>query len=194
MGELLIRRREMVKQGGASGRLPTEYQEVEWVGVRNSTTRPTAYIDLDSALPGSATIYAEVKPFSIIGAYDSPLGTFNTSSAITEVYYDGSASRMKIYGGSTSQFRYSIGEEWDNFSFNQINYTMGVRLLTYRNDKYAFNGKLKTARITNSNSVVIHEYVPCYRKADGEIGVYDIIANSFHANSGTGTLVKGNNV
>lgn len=101
---------------------------------------------------------------------------------------------MKIYGGSTTGFRYSIGEEWDNFSFKQGTYNVGVYLLTYRTDNYAFNGKLKTARITNSKSVVIHDYVPCYQKSDGEIGVYDIIANSFHTNSGTGTLVKGNDV
>jgi len=188
-----MRRREMVKQGGASGRLPTEYQEVEWVGVRNSTTTPTAYIALDDVLPANATIYAEVKPFSIIGAYDSPLGTFGAGGA-AEVYYDRSPSKMAIYGPRPVDFRYSIGEEWDNFSFKQTTYRVSVYLLIYRTDKYAFNGKLKTARITNSNGVVIHDYVPCYRKADGEIGVYDIIDSTFHTNSGTGTLVKGNNV
>lgn len=40
----------------------------------------------------------------------------------------------------------------------------------------------------------IANYVSCYRKADGEIGLYDIVNNRFYTNSGTGTFEKGPDV
>lgn len=33
--------------------------------------------------------------------------------------------------------------------------------------------------------------VSCYRKSDGEIGMYDVVNNVFHTNQGTGTFLKG---
>ena len=38
------------------------------------------------------------------------------------------------------------------------------------------------------------DLVPCYRKSDGEIGMYDLINGTFFANLGTGTFDKGNDV
>lgn len=35
-------------------------------------------------------------------------------------------------------------------------------------------------------------YVPCYRKSDGVIGVFDKVSKSFKGNSGTGLFTKGN--
>ena len=42
------------------------------------------------------------------------------------------------------------------------------------------------------NDVLVRDYIPCYRKSDGEIGVYDFVTNTFFPNAGTGTFVKGN--
>lgn len=186
----------MVKQGGASGRLPTEYQEVEWVGVRNSTTRPTAYIGIDqNVLTTNRTLQAEFKPFSIIGAYDSPIGRTAGgaagAAAVFEVYYSQNGTVLNKYG-KVSTFSYKIGT-WDSVSVRLI-VSSGLNLLTYSPSEYAFNGKLKSASITDDSDGLVHDFVPCYRKADGAIGVYDIVGNTFHTNSGTGALVKGNDV
>lgn len=37
-------------------------------------------------------------------------------------------------------------------------------------------------------------FIPCYRKSDGEIGMYDTVSKQFFTNSGTGTFLKGHNV
>lgn len=38
------------------------------------------------------------------------------------------------------------------------------------------------------------ELIPCYRKADNVVGLYDTISNNFLTNSGSGTFVAGPNV
>lgn len=41
---------------------------------------------------------------------------------------------------------------------------------------------------------IVRNFVPCYRKFDKEVGMYDTINNKFYINQGTGTFKKGNNV
>ena len=44
------------------------------------------------------------------------------------------------------------------------------------------------------NDIVTREFIPCYRKQDGEIGLYDLINNQFYSNDGTGQFSKGADV
>ena len=42
--------------------------------------------------------------------------------------------------------------------------------------------------------IKVAEFIPCYRKADGEIGMYDTVNGVFYTNSGSGTFTKGADV
>ena len=44
------------------------------------------------------------------------------------------------------------------------------------------------------NDELIMNLIPCYRKSDNEIGLYDLVSNTFLTNQGTGTFAKGDNV
>jgi hypothetical protein len=44
------------------------------------------------------------------------------------------------------------------------------------------------------NGTLIRDFVPCYRKSNGEVGLYDTVSKSFFGNKGTGTFLKGNDV
>ena len=44
------------------------------------------------------------------------------------------------------------------------------------------------------DEVLVRNFIPCYRKSDNEIGLYDTINNVFYTNSGTGTFLKGNDI
>lgn len=46
------------------------------------------------------------------------------------------------------------------------------------------------ARISQGNEVV-REYIPCYRKSDGEIGLYERFTGAFLTNTGSGTFTVG---
>ena len=41
---------------------------------------------------------------------------------------------------------------------------------------------------------LVRDLVPCYRKKDNVIGMYDTLTNVFYGNIGTGEFIKGNNV
>lgn len=41
---------------------------------------------------------------------------------------------------------------------------------------------------------LIKDLIPCYRKSDGEIGLYDIVNDVFYTNSGTGEFILGSDV
>ena len=41
---------------------------------------------------------------------------------------------------------------------------------------------------------IVSKLIPCYRKSDGVVGVYDVVSSTFKVNNGTGTFTKGANV
>lgn len=41
---------------------------------------------------------------------------------------------------------------------------------------------------------IVRDFIPYYRKSDGEIGMYDVVNNKFYTNLGTGSFIKGANV
>ena len=44
------------------------------------------------------------------------------------------------------------------------------------------------------NENLICNYIPCYKKSDGEVGLYDLINKVFLTNIGTGEFIKGKNI
>ena len=44
------------------------------------------------------------------------------------------------------------------------------------------------------DGALVRDFIPCYRKSDGEIGLYDKVEKKFYANSGTGVFLKGNDL
>lgn len=54
----------------------------------------------------------------------------------------------------------------------------------------AKNMKLYGARCSKGNDVV-REYIPCYRKNDGEVGLYEKVTGTFLTNDGGGAFAKG---
>ena len=43
-------------------------------------------------------------------------------------------------------------------------------------------------------STIVRHLIPCYRKNDNEIGMYDTVSKTFFTNQGTGTFLKGADV
>lgn len=59
---------------------------------------------------------------------------------------------------------------------------------------YSFSfARIYAYSIYNDSETKIH-LIPCYRKSDGEIGLYDTINNIFYTNLGTGEFLKGADV
>lgn len=57
-----------------------------------------------------------------------------------------------------------------------------------------FKGKIFGVQFFEENNVLVRDYVPCYRKADGKPGMYDLVTETFFTNAGTGEFLYGENV
>lgn len=74
--------------------------------------------------------------------------------------------------------------------------TAPITILCYKTPSGRGASRLCTlygARISQGEEV-IRDYVPCYRKSDGEVGLYDMCNGIFLTNSGTDALTKGEDV
>lgn len=54
-------------------------------------------------------------------------------------------------------------------------------------------GKLYSFIMSDINGVLIRKFIPCYRKADNIVGLYDTVGCQFYTNAGTGEFVVGEN-
>lgn len=98
------------------------------------------------------------------------------------------------YGKGISNPDVTYGDTYDVVSATKINHDATVFLLMqYRPDRYFFSGRCFRAYVELNGSRVI-DLIPCYRKSDGEIGMYDIVSGAFFANAGTGSFTKGADV
>lgn len=59
--------------------------------------------------------------------------------------------------------------------------------------KYGYIGKIYSASYY-TNDVLACALIPCYRKSDGVIGMYDNVSGKFYTNGGNGTFTKGADV
>ena len=98
------------------------------------------------------------------------------------VVYD--AKKLYIDGNLTADgSSYTFGETPYNYTlFNSIGTT-----------SYYAKTRIYSFKMWRSNTLT-RDMVPCYRKSDGIIGMYDTVNGVFYINSGTGTFSKGPNV
>jgi hypothetical protein len=53
--------------------------------------------------------------------------------------------------------------------------------------------KIYNVKIYTSGNLV-RDFIPCYRKSDDVIGLYDLVNDAFYTNAGTGTFTKGGDI
>lgn len=194
---MMDRRRALMGANKSDGRLPSEYQEVEWIGVANSSTTPTAYLDAGNVIRPGDMVKAEIKPYSRVGSYDSPIGGSINAGTYWYVYFNMSLTQIVFY--KTGKLSYTSSSatigEWDELLFSMTGAEeIPLNILRSGLKRYAYNGKIKSLSIEDGNGSATHIYVPCYRKTDGVIGMYDLIGRSFLINAGTGDFTKGADV
>ena len=73
--------------------------------------------------------------------------------------------------------------------------SVSTNLVLFNMDNTSWNAKIKlySCKIYN-DGVPVCDLVPCYRKSDNEIGMYDLYSNTFKTNQLTGTFEKGPDV
>lgn len=202
---LLTRRRAMMSRCGRGHGLPSEYQEVTWIG-----SSGTQYIDPDISISDLKTegwsadfvIQDNGQPDSnggVIGALEysgewfgvngAELKVVTTVSTVNRVQatvlWDGTG--LHVYSGGTSgsqaYTRFVQPKKFILFAIPNAGWTAA----------YYSRIKLYSIAVKKAGTIVAN-LIPCYRKLDNVIGLYDAVRDRFFANSGTGTFTKGGDV
>ena len=193
-------------------RLPQGYQEVEYIESSGTQYIDTGYkptgenmrLVMDYMYPASP------NGKSLFGAESSNTFsiTFYSRSATTAEFFIGSTYDVVSYNITTGT-RYKLDCHANNGAFT-ANLNEAAKSETYSGNLvktinlflFTNNGQQSTQLISArlyscqiyDNEILIRDFVPCYRKADGAVGLYDLVNNVFYTNAGSGRFAVGSNI
>lgn len=175
-----------------SHRLPAEFQEVQWIG--RTDNQPGIACNFDDLGPLTMTIVVEHD--AGIGQAASFVGRLAWSSTVNDyfVFFDSDTTiatigdNIGIISASESNNQHTVV-----LDIHVPERTGRFNLFKVHNGINSFIGKIYSVLLERDGSIMA-DLVSCYRKADGKIGMYDIVSNTFFTNVGTGTFTKGGNV
>lgn len=200
-----------------TSRLPSEYQEVEYIYIPN-----TAYINTGWIPQLDCTFHIKLSAVAtgyLFGSSSNPRLAAEQSSKTTLKVYNPSngTSGIRSYDGT-------VGEVYDIEAYVAATYELDCYAIcngtemppqsTVNNGKmgasfsqpmllgaWQYNATtLRQGAINfyyakaNESGVPKFEMIPCYRKSDGVIGAYDLVSKTFFTNAGTGNFTKGADV
>lgn len=192
--------------------LPAEYQQVDYLessgtqrietGIYNDTLNvPIAYKGKFSfSNTSTRQLYGSQGAF-YVGAVNGNIqlgqgGTNNTGIALSNDTW----CEFEVYFSGTSYQAYSrVGVFYIDDAFAPKTFATGASdnftvSSTYQVCVFSMNGQnlpttSKCAYFTvYQNNVLVRNLIPCYRKADNVIGMYDTVNNQFYTNAGTGSF------
>lgn len=206
------RRRALMMAQEERGRIPSAYQEVDWIGTNGNQSNSNVRINTE--------IVPTSQNYKIITTFRSPttgtkghFSTNNYTSYPTWSCYQQSSNIYYKYGGNESAGIASYNtSKWYNVEFgkklivdgvvistksdyNFTNNTLPLMLFNYGlGDSGSVNTRLKETWIYDG-ATLLADFVPCYRKNDGKIGFYDLAREKFYSNPTAGsTMLKGDDV
>lgn len=186
------------------GRLPKEYQEVEYL-----ESTGTQYIDTGVKATFDMTISFDMD-IAMVNA--SIFGDFTRGTRRVTIYRGASTHYVTYYlcakyiglgpclGRTSLRFNTS-GEVWVNGEYKQIGSqsipdfnNVGTMYLFSENRNTTYcQGKIYFCTIEVGNDKVL-DLVPCYRKADHKPGMYDLVNGEFFTNQGSGEFIVGKDI
>ena len=192
--------------------IPDEYQQVEYItssGTQYIRTGFAANQDTSVEMKASTTTTSQNAAFycsrnTMNGAgayvcfrinnkfrhdYDTQR-TENLSSIATNTIYKVYSNKNKLYVNDNLIHT-------ANYTTFQSPYNM-ILLASHNGGETAslgnyWSGNLYYCKIWD-NETLVRDFVPCYRKSDNAIGLYDRVEGIFYTNAGTGSFTKGPNV
>jgi len=199
--------------------LPSSYQKVEYIqstGTQyilfnsilsgDSETRTQYSFDIEFAFDSWKSSYATnifagfstdsgswlgylngVLAIGIGGSSGQYFGDLDTSKHSYQFYYDSGVCNVVRDDETTISRALSVQNETAPFSLFTAAATGA------QNTKFAAIGKIYSCTVYTGETETLN-LIPCYRKADNVIGMYDTVTETFFTNSGTGTFSKGSDV
>lgn len=123
------------------------------------------------------------------------LETFTTSDKKISIIKDGTTIlNAKSYSGTVQT--HSVATAVTNNTgkiFIFANHNSGTSGNTSTGTQIVAGMRLYSFKMWDNN-VLVRNFIPCYRKSDNVIGLYDLVNGTFYTNAGSGTFIKGNDI
>ena len=185
-------------------RIPFEYQEVEWI-----ESSGTQYIDTGVICKNGFSVITDVMWISTakqygMGAWANSVGVYllrpdvayQATSQVTGFSATANQRYSLVYNMYTSKQEMYADGVLKGSSTNTFNLGRSMYLFA-SNDASAGAYSLASIRLfkmqiyENDGATLVRDYIPCYRKSDNEVGLYDRVNGTFYTNQGTGTFSMG---
>ena len=181
--------------------LPDEYQEVEYIEGDGGQYMPVINNLNNRAINGNltvgykfqATVHDRAMYFSTITCNLSSgqaysLGYINANSYLYIRWNQMVNSNTQVVG-------YQVGDIVEVIRTNNVETILETySLFTHGNSStLTWKGRIYKYWL-KLDSKYLFNWIPCYRKSDNVIGLYDLVSGTFSTNIGTGTFLKGPNV
>lgn len=193
--------------GGDTPELPSDYQKVEYVEADG--TQYTEPVEL--SIPARSLIsirFSRESGTNEQGALGiHPVSTFTNGTVEVGIASGAAAHGVSVWGRDSGDSVLKAFEDGttgnpcsalvkiDAAASNQ--YTILFRYKTYWLKGRVYSCvifKLKDTYSTEAPYEYLFKAIPCYRKADGVIGFYEVVSETFLVNAGTGSFTKGPDV
>lgn len=212
---------QYIEAGGST--LPSEYQQVEYIKGTGTQWLDTGYVATNGMKAEYEVMYdSDIQTINggyIVGSHNtsSPYsrngGYYNNS--VTVKGWELGYGNYYPKSSATINYNQKYKVEFSTFSGNGYLILDGVRLvynteingmasnthvmlftnaMTNREGGSKTIAKVYYVKILDAYDNLIRSYVPCYRKSDQVIGMYDLVTKTFLVNQGTGTFEKGQDV
>lgn len=224
MNKMMLKKQYMMYSPKKKGRLPSEYQEVEYIEKQYSASN-SSYIN--SGITASNDLVVEAELFNEIGTTDGACAVFGSRVGFKNKDYTLNFTNAVSNG---TKYDSRFGSNAYNYGSYLVEYPKNYHILTWGNGEVKINGETKLAMDNTSfqstlnvflfagnsngsvgffegsgktkvkwlkmtkNGVLVRNFIPCYRKSDNEIGMYDLVNNQFYTNQGSGSFLKGKDV
>lgn len=192
--------------------LDNQYQRVEYI-----ESTGTQYIDMGVIPTIDTTVECEIAQ----NTGDRFIYGSRTSATASDKHTFNFSTNNQIYpqlGNSNTDaisYRYNLGEvvtvkngkdgafvngvlvkSYAGVTFTESTlpmYLFGLNTPAEAVTKRSFIGRIYFFKIWEKGTL-IRDYVPCYRKSDGVIGLYEKVSGNFYTNAGTNSFVKGEDI
>lgn len=201
-----------IKGNTIQGKLPSDYQQVEYI-----QSTGTQYIDTGYKTNETTEFNLKVETTNPELAWDGCIIGSRTQYNATDSFvlclnYANLGLHCQLVSGQHQTGGYVLNEGIHTYNYKngelyindtralareKVNTQSTLNLYIFKlnqtsPDGRGFRGKLYYCKLYD-NGILVRDFVPCYRKSDNVIGLYDLVNGVFYTNQGTDTFLKGEN-
>lgn len=199
------------------GLIPNDYQQVEYIEATGDQ-----YIDTGVSAPNGyrAKLDINFTAYNSDGSYGVVIGNYDNAPHRNFLGRGKNTVMLGVNGYTTVNNPMPNNNEWYDVEFctttdsSKKSYLKVGNTVAWENNgaiggntlcsdnlflfqakqTVYISAKVRSVKIYNSNDELVRDFVPCYRKTDSEVGLYDTVAGHFYTKARGSALLKGEDI